>query len=53
MTYLGNFDQKCYIWVFLGHNFKRSIGIFEISTLKFAKNFYEKTKMSKFVTKNA
>ena len=30
------FDQKCYILVFLGWNFKKAIVIFEISTLDFA-----------------
>ena len=46
MPYLGIFDQKCYIWVFLGHNFKKTIVIFEISTLKFVymQNFMKKQK---------
>ena len=35
MLYLGIFDQKCLIWLFLGKNFKNTIVIFEISTLKF------------------
>ena len=28
-------DQKCLIWAFLSSNFKKSINIFEISTLEF------------------
>ena len=46
MPYLGIFDQKCYILVFLGHNFKKTIVIFEISTLKFVymQNFTKKQK---------
>ena len=46
MPYLGIFDQKYYIWVFLGHNFKRTIVIFQISTLKFEylQNFTKKQK---------
>ena len=36
MHYLGSFNQKCLlIWVFLGENFRKTIVIFEISTLKF------------------
>ena len=35
MSYLGIFDQKCLILVFLGRCFKTTIVIFEISTLKF------------------
>ena len=31
IPYLGIFDQKCLIWVFLGKNYKRTIVIFEIS----------------------
>ena len=38
MPFFGIFDQKCLVLVFLGKNFKRSIVIFEISTLKFFKN---------------
>ena len=46
MPYLGVFDQKCLIWVFLGKNFKNTIVIFEISTLKLVclQNFTEKQK---------
>ena len=33
-------DQKCFIWVFLGKNLKKTIVIFEISTFKFVKNGY-------------
>ena len=46
MPYLGIFDQNCLIWVFLGKNFKKSIVIFEICTLKFVyyENFTEKQK---------
>ena len=46
MPYLGVFDQKCLIWVFLGKNFKNAIVIFEISTLKLVclQNFTEKQK---------
>ena len=35
MPHLGIFDQKCLIWVFLGKIFRKTIVIFEISTLKF------------------
>ena len=35
MIYLGIFNQNCVIWVILGNNFKKTIVIFEISTLKF------------------
>ena len=35
MPFLSIFDQKCLIWVFLGKNLKKTIVIFEISTLKF------------------
>ena len=35
MPYLDIFVQKCLIWIFLGKNFKNTIVIFEISTLKF------------------
>ena len=38
MPYLGIFDQRCLIWVFLGKNFKNAIVIFQISTLKFVEN---------------
>ena len=46
MPYVGNFDQKYLIWVFLGENFKKTIAIFEISTLKFVylQNFTKKQK---------
>ena len=46
MPYLGIFDQKCVIWFFLGENFKKTIFIFEISTLKFVylQNFPRKQK---------
>ena len=46
ITYLSIFDQKCLIWVFLGKNFKTTIVIFEISTLKFFsfQNFTKKQK---------
>ena len=42
--YLGIFDQKCLIWVFLGKNFKKPIAIFEISALKlvYLQNFTKK-----------
>ena len=36
MLDLGIFEQKCYIWVYLGQTFKNTIVIFEISTVKFA-----------------
>ena len=54
MSYLGIFDQKCLIWVFLGKNFKTAIFIFEISSLIFVslQNFTKKEKMPKFGTKN-
>ena len=35
---LGIFDPKCLFEIFLGKNFKKTIVIFEISTLKFVKN---------------
>ena len=35
IPYLGIFDQKYLILVFLGKNFEKTIVIFEISTLKF------------------
>ena len=46
MLFLGIFDQKCLIWVFLGKAFKKVTVIFEISTLKFVylQNFTEKQK---------
>ena len=46
MPYLGVFNQKCLIWVFLGKNFKKAIVIFEISTLKpvYLQNFTKKQK---------
>ena len=34
MPYLGVFDQKCLIWVILGKTFRKTIVIFEISTVK-------------------
>ena len=37
-SYLGIFDQNCFVWVILGNNFKNTIVIFEISTLKFVEN---------------
>ena len=49
MPYLGIFDKNCLIWIFLGYNFKKSIVIFEISSLKYC----EKTKIPKFGMKNA
>ena len=44
MPYLGVFDQKCLIWVFLGKNFRKTIVTFEISTFKslYLQNFTEK-----------
>ena len=46
MSYLGIFDQNCFIWVILGKNFKNVIVIFEIRTLKFVclQNFMKKQK---------
>ena len=46
MPYLGIFYQKCLIWVFLGKIFRKTIVIFEISTLKFVylQNFTKKQK---------
>ena len=46
MSYLGIFDQKCFIWIILGKNFKNTVVIFEISTLKFVylQNFTKKKK---------
>ena len=35
MPYLGSFDEKCLIWVFLGKNFKNTSVIFEINPVKF------------------
>ena len=37
MPYLGIFDQKWLILVFLGINFKKTIVMFEVSTLEFVK----------------
>ena len=46
MAKLSIFEQKCFIWVFLGKNFKNTIVIFEISILKFVylQNFRKKQK---------
>ena len=46
MPYLGIFDQKDLIWVYLGKSFKKTIFIFETSTLKFVylQNFTKKQK---------
>ena len=46
MTYLGNFDQKCLIWVFLSKISRKAIVIFEIGTVKFVylQNFTKKQK---------
>ena len=46
MTYLRIFDKKCLIWAFLVKNCKKTIAIFEFSTLKFVylHNFMEKQK---------
>ena len=35
MPYLVVFQQKCLIWVFMGKNFKNTVVMFEINTLKF------------------
>ena len=50
MSYLGIFDQKCFIWIILGKNFKNTVVIFEISTLKFVylQNFTKKQKCLNF-----
>ena len=50
MPYLGIFDQKCFISVFLGKTFRKAIYIFEISTLKFVylQNFAKKQKCPNF-----
>ena len=44
MPYLGIFDPKCLIWVFLNKNFRKAIVIFEINTIKFVylQNFRKK-----------
>ena len=44
MPYLGIFDQKCLILVFSGKIFRKTIVIFEISTLEFVnlQNFTKK-----------
>ena len=46
IPYLGLFDPKCLIWVFLGRILKKTIVIFEISTFKFVwlQNFAKKQK---------
>ena len=46
MPYLGIFDPKCLIWVFLDKKFRKTIVIFEISSLKFVslQNFMKKQK---------
>ena len=51
----GYFWPKYLIWVFLGNNFKKTIVIFEISTLKFVylQNFTKKQKKPNFGTKKA
>ena len=33
--FVGTFDQKCHIFVFLGKNLKKTIVIIEISTIEF------------------
>ena len=35
MFYFGSFDQKYFIWVFLGKKFKNAVVMFEINTRKF------------------
>ena len=35
MPNLSILDQKCLVWVFLGHSFKKAIVIFKISTVEF------------------
>ena len=46
LPFWGIFDQECLVLVFLGKKFRKTIVIFEISTLKFVslKNFTEKQK---------
>ena len=53
ITYLDIFDQICLLWVFLGKNFKKTVVIFVISTVKFclSAKFHGKTKMPKFEPK--
>ena len=43
----GYFDQKCFVWVCFGENFKNTIVIFEISILKFV-FFQNRAKTSRF-----
>ena len=55
MPYLHIFDEKSFIWIFLGYNFKKSychIWNQHPQICLFAK-FHGKTKMPKFGTKNA
>ena len=56
LLYLGIFDQKCLIWVILGHNFQKIIVIFlsyqRPQICLFAK-LSKKTKLDKFGTKIA
>ena len=44
MPILGIFDQKRFIWLFLGRIFRKIIAIFEIGTLKivYLQNFTKK-----------
>ena len=46
MPYLGIFDPKWLIWVFLRKNFRKTIVIFEINTFKlvYLQNFTKKQK---------
>ena len=46
MPYMGIFDPKCLIWVFLGKKLRKTIVIFEISSLKSfpLQNFTKKQK---------
>ena len=48
MSYLGIFDKKCLIWEIFGKNLKKTIAIFEISTLKFV-SLQNLTKKQKFL----
>ena len=52
MSYLGILNQIFLIWIFLGKMFRKTVVIFEISTLKFVylQNSWKKT--PKFGTKN-
>ena len=48
-------DQKCLLWVLLNKNIRKTLLIFEISTLEFGslQSFVQKIKILRFRTKDA